>query len=470
MIKIVGLESEYEMMPLKAVCAIEAAGVVVLQSGKAGAAADIMRRAAKAVTLDELYETAADFDSLYAQGADLITGLAAGADVVFCATGNVYANGFVRALQRRGEVEILSGSNAAAGAIFLAGDFLDGQVDYRVIDARDVADAVIDTSVALVVTNIDSVFTAYAVKTALAEYYGPDTQAVVTCGGTARQAKLYDIDRQKEFSDGVSMVLAPVKLKQKARFGFYDLVKVMQVLRGEDGCPWDREQTHKTLRQYLLEEAYEAVDTIDMDDMDALYDELGDVLLQIVFHAEIARQCGEFDDKDVTTAICRKMIGRHPHIFADVEVDSADEVVVNWEAIKRKEKGNTTYTSVLKDVPKAMGAMMRAYKIQKKASVVGFDWDDAEQAFGKVREEADEFYRELTGGDEDSMEAEAGDLLFAVINVLRKKKINPEVALTRTCEKFIRRFAYIEEKSGKDIQEMTLEEMDVFWEESKTLE
>ncbi|MEG1859890.1 MAG: nucleoside triphosphate pyrophosphohydrolase, partial [Christensenellaceae bacterium] len=218
---------------------------------------------------------------------------------------------------------------------------------------------------------------------------------------------------------------------------------------------------------YLLEESYEVLDAIDAEDTAAIYDELGDVMLQIVFHSEIARQCGEFEVDDVCSAICAKMINRHPHIFGDVCAKTSHDVLKNWEAIKKVEKGNSTYTSVLKDVPKVMGAMMRAYKIQKKASAVGLDWKDAQLAFEKVKEEANELSAELIADDANKIEDEAGDLLFAVINVLRLKKINPEMALMRTCEKFIARFEYIETHAEGDLAVLSSEDLDRLWQAAK---
>ncbi|MBC5649154.1 nucleoside triphosphate pyrophosphohydrolase [Christensenella sp. NSJ-35] len=326
---------------------------------------------------------------------------------------------------------------------------------------------VFDTSKALVITGVDNSYSAEGVKCALSEYYTEETEGLLYAGGKARRVRLYDLDRNIELGTGGIFILPAVSLYEKERYGLYDLVRIMKVLRGENGCPWDREQTHESLRQYILEEAYEVVDAIDAEDVCALYDELGDVFLQVVFHAEIARQCGEFDVDDVATAVCKKMIYRHPHIFGEGKADTANEVVTNWEAIKRKEKNNENFVDVLRDVPRSMGAMMRAYKLQKKAAAIGFDWNDAGEALPKVEEELAEWKAELRAGTTDAMEGEAGDLLFAIVNVLRLMKTNPELCLNKTCEKFISRLAYMEKHAEKELAEMTLAELDELWERAK---
>jgi tetrapyrrole methylase family protein/MazG family protein len=241
----------------------------------------------------------------------------------------------------------------------------------------------------------------------------------------------------------------------------------MERLRSPGGCPWDLKQTHESLRQYVLEEAYEVAAAVDEKDPDALADELGDLLLQVVFHAQIGRQRGEFDIADVTSNICAKMILRHPHIFGSVSVTGAEEVVANWEAIKRTEKGHSSTAQTMEDVPSGMSALMRAYKIQKKAAQAGFDWEDASGALLKAEEEENELKDELSGKDMDKIEAEAGDLLFAWVNVLRKAGVNPEVALARATRKFTGRFAYIEQNAGADLQDLTLAQMDELWESAK---
>ena len=256
----------------------------------------------------------------------------------------------------------------------------------------------------------------------------------------------------------------------KDQYDFNDLLDIMARLRAENGCPWDREQTHESLRIYMIEETYEVLEALDAGDRDKFCNELGDLLLQIVFHAQIARENGEFDINDVTTEICRKLISRHPHIFGDVRADTPDQVVENWEAIKKREKQLKSQTGVLKDVPSNLPALMRSYKVQQKAAQVGFDWDDIEDVFNKVDEEIRELRDVYKSKNVERITDELGDTMFALVNLSRFLKVQPELALTGTVNKFIRRFEYIEQqstKAGKKLEEMTLAEMDELWNEAK---
>lgn len=263
------------------------------------------------------------------------------------------------------------------------------------------------------------------------------------------------------------MLIVPARtLEEKNRYTYVDLLEIMQRLRAPGGCPWDAEQTHETLRPYLIEESYEVADAVDSGDVHALYDELGDVLLQVVFHAQIGREEGSFDMNDVTTAVCAKMIRRHPHVFGEVQVQGSDEVLQNWDRIKQTEKNEKTYTSAMEDIPRHMSALLRAAKIQKKAANLGFEWPEPSGALEKVREETEEFEDELEQNG-PGLEAEGGDLLFAVVNTLRMLQIDPETALSATCRKFIDRFRYIEEHAQRDLRELSLAEMDALWDEAK---
>ncbi|NLU52549.1 MAG: nucleoside triphosphate pyrophosphohydrolase [Clostridiaceae bacterium] len=257
------------------------------------------------------------------------------------------------------------------------------------------------------------------------------------------------------------------------RYSFKDLLDIMTRLRAPDGCPWDREQDHKSLKRYLIEESYEVLEAIDEENPDKLKDELGDLLLQVVFHAQIAKEAGTFDMDDVIDGVCKKMVSRHRHVFGDEEAQNSDDVMKIWEEVKKSEKGHKTQTQVLKDVPSNLPALMRSFKVQQKAAQVGFDWDNTEDAFKKILEETNELSQAYKQGDPAYIEEEIGDLLFAVVNVARFLKVQPELALTATVNKFIRRFEYVETKAreqGKNLNEMTLNEMDALWDEAKSLE
>ena len=247
---------------------------------------------------------------------------------------------------------------------------------------------------------------------------------------------------------------------------FRRLLEVMDELR--EKCPWDKKQTFDSLRANTIEETYELCDAILKKDTGEIKKELGDVLLHIVFYARIASESNQFDIADVCNALCDKLIFRHPHVFGNANAENAAQVEQSWEQIKQKEKdGNKR---VLSGVPDALPALIKAYRIQDKARNVGFDWDKKEQVWDKVQEEFNELKAEVNNMDTDKMEEEFGDLLFSMINAARLYKINPENALERTNRKFIRRFNYLEEqtlKQGKNLKEMSLEEMDKYWEEAK---
>ena len=247
---------------------------------------------------------------------------------------------------------------------------------------------------------------------------------------------------------------------------FDRLLTIMDDLR--EKCPWDKKQTLETLRHLTIEETYELGDAILDQNLNEVKNELGDLLLHIVFYAKIGSETNDFDIADVCNAICEKLIHRHPHIYGDVVVKDEEEVKQNWEKLKLKEGKK----SVLEGVPKSLPALVKASRIQDKVKGVGFDWEQPEQVWDKVQEELQELQEEVAAGDQDKMEAEFGDVLFSMINYARFLNINPEDALERTNKKFIKRFQYLESKAdqlGKPLMDMTLAEMDVFWEEAKRL-
>ena len=240
------------------------------------------------------------------------------------------------------------------------------------------------------------------------------------------------------------------------------LIEIIDILRSENGCKWDREQTHATLRKNMLEEAYEAVDAIDDNDMKHLQEELGDVLLQVVLHAQIAKEEKSFDIEDVAKQISDKLVHRHPHVFGDVKVDSTQEILDNWEKLKKEEKPHRT--SIMDGISRAQAALMSAQKISKKAVNVGFEWPNEESLYDCVLSEIKEFKEAKT---QDEKEDELGDILFAVVNLARWNKIDAEQALLRANKKFISRFRAMEKLADKDLETLSLEEWDNLWKQAK---
>ena len=255
----------------------------------------------------------------------------------------------------------------------------------------------------------------------------------------------------------------------KNSYGIKDLENIVRLLRAPGGCPWDREQTHASIRRNFLEEAYEAVEAIDEEDPDHLKEELGDVLLQVFLHACMEEEAGRFSLDDVADGICKKLIYRHPHVFGDVAVSGTDEVLSNWEALKRTEKHQETYTDTLKAVARSLPSLWRAEKVQKKAKKAGFDWDNVQGALDKLSEEVEELKAAVAQGS--NIEEELGDLLFAAVNVSRFVKVDTEDALNAATDKFIRRFAQVEALAGdRPMTDMSLEELDKLWDQAKRME
>ena len=255
----------------------------------------------------------------------------------------------------------------------------------------------------------------------------------------------------------------------KEQYTTEDLFEILRILRGENGCPWDRVQTHESLKKNMIEECYEAVDALDNGTDHDFANELGDVLLQVAFHSLIAEERGAFDFNSVLNEVCTKLITRHTHVFGNDKAGDAKEALATWEKNKKKEKGLNTYTDALKDVPSYLPALMRAEKIQKKAAAPGFDWDNIDDVYAKVYEEIDEV---KAASNQKEKEEELGDLLFAVVNLSRFIGVNGEVALSNASNKFINRFEKLEQyvrDEGREITDLSLKEMDEIWEKVKKL-
>ena len=419
---------------------------------------------------DALYDEFDDFDALHAEMARLLWETACEKAVTFAVI-DAQTDGAVRALRSTrpedGKITILPGVTMADSCLALLPDEFEQSGSVRILPAMDAVNAAADPSVPLLVTEVFDRVLASDLKLRLSDLYGDEAMIVFFPGSAKINRKplvipMMELDRQRTYDHTVCLYIPAMDLKQRQRYCFDDLLQVMHKLRQE--CPWDGEQTHESLRKYLLEEAYEAVGAIDEDDMDHLADELGDVLLQIVFHADIAQEFGEFSISDVTSNIVSKLLYRHAHIFGDVHCDTADEVAQSWEKLKKAEKGLTTQASVLADVSQGLPALMRAAKVQKKAAQVGFDWDTAIEALPKIHEEADEVLAELEAGRDPG--EELGDLLFSCVNVARLAGQEPEMLLKAATEKFIRRFTAMENliiSDEKSLEGLTLAEMDVYW-------
>lgn len=348
----------------------------------------------------------------------------------------------------------------------------------KIIDGLNITGQKVDINTANIITQVYNKRVASSVKLYLSEIYGDEYEIyIVNSAGIEKEEEIfkipiYELDRCDTINHLTSIYIPKVDKINTKIYDMNDLLDIIKILRGKEGCPWDREQTYLSIRESVIEEAYEVVEAIDEDDMDSLEEELGDLLLQVAFYSEMANEDGYFNIFDVTTGICNKLIFRHPHVFKQKKVEKCDEVVYNWNEMKFKNRNIENYTGRLRAVPK-LPSLMRSYKVQKRAADVGFDWDNIYGAIDKVKEEYLEVIEEVDlckGGDIERVEEELGDLLFAVVNVCRFSNVNPEVALNKAINKFIKRFELMEIKSnelGKDFREMTLEQMDILWNEAK---
>lgn len=261
-----------------------------------------------------------------------------------------------------------------------------------------------------------------------------------------------------------------VEFQQKPNYSINDLIDIVRLLRSEGGCPWDREQTHESIKSDFIEETCEAIEAIDLKDTELLREELGDVLLQVVFHCRIEEETGSFAFDDVCDEICKKLIIRHPHVFGDVSADNTDQVLKNWDAIKMKTKGQESYTDTLNSVAKSLPALMRAQKVGKRAMRAGMDFRSAEDAVACINAEKSELDKAITSGNKADIEEELGDLLFSCVNAARHLGIDAELALKSATEKFIKRFAVTEKLTASDnldMNSLSIEELDVYWDKAK---
>ena len=268
--------------------------------------------------------------------------------------------------------------------------------------------------------------------------------------------------------DYLTSVYIPKDLNNKK--DFYDFLNIIETLRGENGCPWDKEQTHESIKNNLIEESYEVVEAIDEDDIDSLIEELGDVLLHVVFHATIGKEDGYFNINDIIESASKKMIYRHPHVFKDENIETSEEVLESWEELKKKEKEYSTISEEIEGIAKTLPALTKAHKVQKKVAKIGFDFEDVNEAATKVEEELKEVLEVYKTNKRENIINEVGDLIFACVNVSRLLSIDEEEALNTSIKKFSKRFSYIEKNilnSGKKMEEVSLDDMNKLWEEAK---
>jgi len=429
-------------------------------------------------SLDRFYETLDSFEEVYSSIAEFIVSEAEKGDVVYAVPGHplVAENSvqlIMEAAKQKGisfrihpAVSFVDAVTEALGIDPIAG--------LRIIDALDIENEHPDFSKGTVITQVYSQYVAGRVKLALSQYMDDEAEIVfIRAAGTEeesiRRIRLFELDRQKDI-DHLTSVYVP---KDNSAYDFYSYLRIVERLRGEDGCPWDKEQTHDSLKRYLIEEAYETLEAIDLDDPDLMAEELGDVLLQVLLHSVIGRQSGEFNIHEVIRLGSEKMIYRHPHVFDKDKDMTSDEVLVQWDELKKKEKNEGSIIDAVSSVSRHYPSLLRAEKVQRKARKYGFDWDDIEPVFAKISEEILEVREALDEGNGNDAKKELGDLLFAVVNLSRFIDADPEISLNNTTDRFISRITKMEElisADGVTFKGLGLEELDSYWEKAKIFE
>ncbi len=442
------------------------ADTLYLQTSEHPSAKPVLDAGLVFTTMDDLYETAEDFDELNDAIAER---LVSGGDCVYAVMGDgcfAQLPAIEKAAEKHGfRVDVLPGVSYAKAAF-------PKLQDAQIYTARTLPKR-IDPDMPLYIQELDNPIIAGEIKLALSEIYPdewPVTLATMQQDGhySYRTFPLSELDRKRTLFAGSVLYVKSATFEERTRYGYYDLVAVMQRLRAPGGCPWDREQTHESLKADLIEECYELNDAIDEQDDAHIVEELGDVLMDVVFHSVIADEQGRFNENDVADGIVKKMIYRHPHVFGSEKAESSTDVLKRWDELKQKEKNQKTQKEVLCAVPKRFPALMRSAKVQKRAGKVGFDWSNANEALPKVYEELEELKAAMNGSG--NLSEEAGDLLFAAVNVIRLLGLDPEQLLHDASDKFISRFGRMEELAkadGFELSELSLAEQDVYWEKAK---
>jgi len=477
-ITVIGLGAgDINQLPLGIYKIAKSAKVLFLRTKEHPVVKELEEEGTRFTSFDDVYEQNDQFEMVYEEITKHLLTAARNGDITYAVPGHpLVAERTVQLLLERGKAEnidiVIAGGQSFIDPLFAAvkADPIEG---FQLLDGTDLHRDDIRTNQHLIIGQVYDAFSASNVKLTLMEKYPDDyIVSIVTAAGSkeerVNEIPLYELDRQVEINNLTSVYVPP--MKETSLKEFSALRSIIADLRGPDGCPWDKEQTHLTLKKYLIEEAYELLEAIDEDDIDHIIEELGDVLLQVMLHAQIGEDEGMFSIEDVIESISDKMIRRHPHVFGDIPVNDVEDVLKNWSEIKKQEKGHEAKKSVLDKVGKGLPALIRAFEYQKCASKLGFDWDQAEEAWEKVLEEMKEFQAEITKKDKQMQISEFGDLLFAMVNVGRLLSIYPEEALERTNQKFKRRFQFIEEQvesSGKAFPEFTLTELDEFWNQAK---
>jgi len=449
--------------------AVKKGAKIAVRTGKTRSYESVLELGVEHVCLDYVYEKSRSFETLNKNLAKAV--LALGDDTVYLVDGSAGEDNSVKALRKakRGKIEIIGGVSKIS-AIAEKANFK--TCSYTAVSAYELFDkAKKGLSLPLLVYDVDDRALASDVKLILSDLFGDETKASFITADKAKGIGVYELDRQKSYEYLTAVAVDEVELLEKKRFTVEDLKELVVRLRAPDGCPWDRVQTSASIKMDAIEEAYELVDAIDLEDDEKMLEESGDLLLQTVFHAVLKEEQEAFNLTDVVTGICEKIITRHTHVFGKDKAASADGAISVWEQNKMKEKGQDTFAKSVNDVPKGFPAAMRAQKIGKRASKAGMDFASVEDAKTRMIEELQEFDEAYASGDKVKTEKELGDVLFAAVNVGRKAGVDTEKALKESAERFAKRFTLAEElalKDGKTVTELSAKEWDFYYVKAKS--
>lgn len=481
-ITVVGLGAgDLDQLPYGIYRTLKAAKQLYLRTKEHPVVAELIAEGITIESFDDVYEQHDTFSDVYTDIVELLfSRVNEAGSLVYAVPGHpLVAERTVQLLLAEGPnrgVEIEIGGGQSFIDPLFARLHIDPIEGFSLLDGTALAAHQVSPGLHTIIAQVYDAFVASDVKLTLMEVLPDDYEVTVaTAVGVAGQeiietVPLYELDRLDHFGN-LSLVYVPPTKDEKVSYRQFSYLKeIVAILRSPDGCPWDREQTHQSIRKNLIEETYEVLETIDDDDPDAMCEELGDLLMQIMLHSQMAAEDGYFSVDDVVATLNEKLVRRHPHVFGEKSANDSEEALANWQEIKAQEKAakgiDVTAQSQLAGIPRDLPALMYAYKLQKKAAQVGFDWDDIADVFKKVEEE----YHELQEASEEERAGELGDLLFAVVNLARFLGLDPEEALALTNNKFKKRFSYIEGKlqeAGRTFEQTDLQEMDKWWEEAK---
>lgn len=464
-ITLVGLGTERNSLSVKALEAIKSASKVICRTKLTKSAQVFDDYSINAIFLDDIYRSSRSFDTLNKKLASAVIDASKESEVVYCVDGSVADdNSCAIILKRIKGVEVIEGPSHAINALAR----LNLRGGYTALSAYSPEKFTPATCRPLVLYDIDSAYMASEWKLRLTEAFGDEVPAVLYLGTKEHKISLYEMDMFSGYDYSTVMVVYGEHFTKKTRFTVDDLFDIVTALRSEKGCPWDRAQTRKSIRKDLLEECYELYDAIERDDISAITEEIGDVLLQVVFHSIFGEEEHSYTRTDVVSEICSKLIFRHSHVFGSDKAGSDKEALSVWEKNKSKEKGFESGSDYIDSVPNAFPAVMRAQKVQKRAGSYNFDFSSVEQIYQKLEEEKAELLDAVKRGS--NVFEEMGDLLFTVVNLSRFYGVNAEEALNASTNKFIQRFKRLEKavnSLGKDMKNMTEEELDKVYNEIK---